>query len=81
MAAAFPGMVPKLDPLQDDPFREIDIPPELEDSIRRHREHLARLISNLRLAGVDEAHIEQSVSVIIESYKAELTLAVKRIMR
>ena len=81
MAAATPGMAPYFDPFQNDPFQEIDIPPELEDSIRRHREHLARLIANLRLAGVDEAHIEQSVSVIIESYKAELTLAVKRMMR
>lgn len=64
-----------------DPFSNLQIPPELEASLQRHREHLAQLVTTLRSAGVDEAQIEESVSVIVASYKDELTHAMKRLMR
>uniref|UniRef100_A0A7V5CTI8 Uncharacterized protein n=1 Tax=Acidobacterium capsulatum TaxID=33075 RepID=A0A7V5CTI8_9BACT len=64
-----------------DSFGEIEIPQELEDSIRRHREHLARLIASLRSAGVGEAQIEASISVIVASYKEELMRTMKRFAR
>jgi len=64
-----------------DPFLGLDIPPELEESLQRHRQHLARLVIDLRCAGVQEAQIEHSVSVIVDSYKEELIRAMKRMMR
>ncbi len=53
------------------------VPPALRASLARHRDHLARLVGNLRVAGVDEAKIEASVTVLVESYKAELLGAIK----
>ena len=63
-----------------DPFHDLDIPVELEESLQRHREHLARLVITLRSAGVDDAQIEESVSVIVASYKDELVRAMKRMI-
>jgi hypothetical protein len=65
---------------QPDPFSDPDIPPELEQSLLRHREHLSRLIRSLRLAGVSESHIEESVSILVASYKDELLRTIKRMM-
>ncbi len=66
----------------EEPFGElIGIPPELEVSFRRHREHLMELVSNLRSAGIDEGHIEESVSLIIASYKEELVHTLKALKR
>lgn len=62
------------------PFGDLEIPPELEGSLARHREHLAVLIKSLRLAGVGDEQIEQSVSVIIASYKDELVRTIKQMM-
>jgi len=64
-----------------DPFSDLEIPAELEESLQRHRENLVRLATTLRCAGVDETQIEQSVSVIVDSYKEELIRAMKRMMR
>jgi hypothetical protein len=64
-----------------DPFHDLDIPVELVASLQRHREHLAKLAVNLRAAGVGQEQIEQSISVLIASYKAELTAAMKRMVR
>jgi hypothetical protein len=63
-----------------DPFADLEIPPELEQSLQRHREHLVQLVVTMRSAGIDEAHIDESVSVIVASYKEELLRAVKRMM-
>ena len=63
-----------------DPFAGIDIPRPLQASLRRHREHLARLIANLQSVGLDEASIEASVTVIVESYKTELLGAIRSMM-
>ncbi len=64
-----------------DPFSDLDIPPELEESLQRHREHLGQLVSSLRCAGMDPLQIEASVSVIVDSYNEELIRAMKRVMR
>lgn len=65
----------------NDPFSDLEIPAELEESLQRHRQNLHRLVTSLRSAGVDETQIEQSVSVIVDSYKEELIRAMKRMMR
>lgn len=61
----------------DDPFEGFAVPNALQESLRRHREHLARLIVSLQSAGVSETQIEASVSAIVASYKAELMEAIK----
>ena len=60
---------------------DLDIPPDLEESLRRHREHLVQLVISLRSAGVDEAQIEESVSILIDSYKDELIRTMKRMVQ
>lgn len=67
--------------ISEDPFRDLEIPPELEKNIQRHREHLMLLVLSLRSAGVDEAQIETSVSVIVASYKEELIRSMKGMLR
>ena len=76
-------MADKLDvvALSTDMFRDLEIPAELEESLLRHRENLARLVMSLRSAGVKDAQIEESVSIIVVSYKDELIRAMKRLMR
>jgi hypothetical protein len=64
-----------------DPFHGMEIPAELEHSLQRHREHLARLVMSLRSAGVNEAQIEESISVMVASYKDELIRTIKRMVR
>lgn len=64
-----------------DPFEGLDIPPALEASFQRHRQHLADLVVSLRQAGVSEEQIEVSVNVIVESYKGELLHAIKAMRR
>jgi hypothetical protein len=65
--------------MADDAYQGLDIPVELEESLRRHREHLARLVLSLRSAGFSREQIEESVSAIIASYKTELMAALRRI--
>jgi hypothetical protein len=55
---------------------ELEIPPVLQASVRRHEAHLARLLESFRAAGMDEAQIEAAVSVVIDSYKGELLQAI-----
>ena len=67
--------------LQSDPFAGLDVPPQLEDSIARHRQHLAELVHTMKTAGISEQQIEQSVTVLIDSYKTELLAAIRSITR
>lgn len=53
------------------------VPPWLRENLERHRVNLARLISSLRKAGVDDATIEASVNVVVESHRLELMGALK----
>ncbi len=64
-----------------DPLGKLDIPPELEPSLERHRQNLARLVMSLRSAGVDDTQIEESVTVAVASYRDELVHAMKRMAR
>lgn len=64
-----------------DPFIGLEVPEALQASLNRHREDLARLIQSLQTAGLSEAMIETSVSVVVASYKEELMRAVKMMMR
>lgn len=63
--------------LTKDPFAGIEIPEQLQESLQRHRENLARLVASLQSVGVSEAQIEASISVIVDSYKEELLRAIK----
>ncbi|MGI4758304.1 MAG: hypothetical protein ACRYGF_15825 [Janthinobacterium lividum] len=67
--------------LGNDPFESLQIPDALQEGLQRHREHLARLITSLKAVGLSEEQIEESVSVIVTSYKEELLRAVKAMMR
>lgn len=67
--------------IDGDPFADLPVPEALQDSLRRHREHLMRLIVSLQSAGVSEAQIEASVSTIVASYKAELMEAIKSMVK
>ncbi len=66
---------------QRDPFADIQIPEPLQESLQRHRENLATLVTNLQSVGVHESQIEASVSVIVDSYKQELLRAIKAMVR
>ncbi len=66
---------------QEDPFADIQIPEQLQESLQRHRENLARLVTSLQSVGVSETQIEASISVVVDSYKEELCRAIKAMVR
>ena len=70
-----------IDALVPELVGDYELPAELEDSLQRHRRELKRLVAALRSAGVSEQMIEESVSVMIASYRDELILALKGTMR
>ena len=59
--------------LGDEPANAL--PPALQNSLARHRENLASMVSALQAAGLDEASIEGHLSVLIDSYRTELAVA------
>jgi hypothetical protein len=59
----------------------LDIPPSLQASIDRHRDHLAQLAATLRAAGMPDAQIEASVNTLVASYRAELIEVLKSLMK
>lgn len=54
-----------------------ELPPELHASVQRHRAHLAELVASLRQAGLSDELINDSVRDLIESYRSELTDALR----
>jgi hypothetical protein len=56
------------------------IPPELQESVQRHQRHLAALVGSLRAAGVGEEVIEVSVGQLLDSYRDELTAAMRALV-
>jgi len=64
-----------------DPYAGLEIPEELQASMERHRANVLNLVKNLQSAGISEAQIEASVSVIVASYREELLRAIKSMMR
>ena len=67
--------------IQEDPFADIKIPEQLQESLQRHREELARLVTNLQSVGLSDVQIRASISVIVDSYKEELFRAIKVMVR
>ncbi|WP_446742457.1 hypothetical protein [Silvibacterium acidisoli] len=62
-------------------FSDLDVPPQLEDSLRRHRANLIQFIRNLQTAGINDMQIEESVSLMIASYREELVRTIKSMVR
>ncbi|MET3711813.1 urease accessory protein UreF [Sphingomonas trueperi] len=56
------------------------IPPELQESVQRHQHHLSALVVSLRAAGVGEEVIEASVHQLVDSYRTELTAAMRALV-
>ena len=56
------------------------IPHELQDSVQRHQRHLMALVESLRAAGVGDDVIEASVSQLLDSYRNELTAAMRTLV-
>lgn len=63
------------------PFADLQIPEPLQESMRRHRDNLLKLVTNLQSTGLSETQIEVNVSIIVESYKEELLRAIKVLER
>lgn len=59
----------------------LEIPAELQDSVRRHQRHLVTLIASLRAAGLQEALIDANVRALVDSYAAELSAAIHAMMK
>jgi hypothetical protein len=62
-----------------DPFAGLDVPSPLDESLARHRRHLAELVQRMKRAGISEQQIEASVSALVEVYKGELLAAIRRL--
>lgn len=58
-----------------------DLPPALQDSMARHRKNLTLMVAALRAVGMDDAAIELNLSVLIDSYRAELAAALHHLGR
>jgi hypothetical protein len=67
--------------LRNDPYAEMDLPPSLQSCLDRHRRNLAHLVSSFKSAGISEAEIERSVSIVVASYKAELAQVIPTMVR
>ncbi|HEX8382492.1 MAG TPA: hypothetical protein VF592_03860 [Sphingomonas sp.] len=57
------------------------VPAQLEHSVLRHHQNLVTLVASLRSAGFDEVMIEQNVRLLVDSYRDELTAALRAIAR
>jgi hypothetical protein len=58
----------------------IDIPPALQASVRRHQENLAQLAKNLQKMGLSLEKVEESINMLVETYRSELLGAVRALM-
>lgn len=59
----------------------LDIPDELLASVTRHQTNLGALIGSLRAAGLGEDVVEASVRTLVDSYAAELTVAIRGMLK
>ena len=57
------------------------LPPELQASVERHRQHLAALVASLRTAGLPEDMIDASVRQLVDSYGVELSAALRTLRK
>lgn len=60
-------------------YYDFPVPDELREVALRHQQHVAELISKLRMVGMDNHLIEQSVDQLIASYRAQLLQAVRAV--
>lgn len=69
----------RIDQLQPTPTdaEALEIPPELLGSVMRHQANLSALIGSLRAAGLQQDMIDSSVRTLVDSYAAELTVAIR----
>ena len=51
------------------------IPPTLEASVQRYQANFARLVRILYNAGLGAAQIEESINMLVETYRTELASA------
>lgn len=58
----------------------IQIPTELESSVRRHQDNLRKLASTLKVSGVPQLQIEESINALVETYRVELLAAVRSLL-
>lgn len=54
----------------------MEIPPLLQANVQRHQSNLARLTGNLYSAGLSAAQVEESINMLVETYRTELVNAV-----
>lgn len=50
----------------------MEIPPTLQVSVQRYQANLACLVGNLHVAGLSAGQIEESINMLVETYRAEL---------
>jgi len=48
-----------------EPFADLDVPPTLEQSLARHRVHLAELVRTMKIAGISDQQIVESVEILL----------------
>jgi hypothetical protein len=60
-----------------DPFADLDVPPSLEECLMRHRRHVAELVRTMKMAGISDETIAESVSALVALYKEELMVAIR----
>ena len=72
---------PKTDYGYSDPLADLQIPDALQASVARHRQNLEQFAQSLRCLGMDDGQIEDSLSVIADSYRVELDAALQIMVR
>lgn len=55
----------------------MEIPPTLQASVQRHQANLVRLAGNLHVAGLSAGQIEESINMLVETYRAGLASALR----
>ncbi|MDE8346787.1 MAG: hypothetical protein POH28_11545 [Acidocella sp.] len=50
----------------------LEIPVTLQASVQRHQANFARLACNLHSAGISAAQIEESINMLVETYRVGL---------
>ena len=58
---------------------DVDLPPQLQASLERHKANLLRLYWQLSAIGAREAVIEDTLSAMIASYRDELLTLIRHL--
>ncbi|MCP9223803.1 hypothetical protein MKP08_13730 [Erythrobacter sp. LQ02-29] len=54
------------------------LPAELQESMARHRRHVGDLAEKMRAIGMDDDAIELGITSLMESYRSELSAALRQ---